>query len=112
MRNSTPTHYAITQQQAGEIQRYANYADAILTLISHDYLDGINGESDDFLTSPQHIRTALNAVSYFVKEIEKNAKDGTHIRLEPQAFKAGTQQKLARIEQERLAQTAKGGENE
>lgn len=81
MRNSTPTHYAITQQQAGEIQRYANYADAILTLISNDYLDGIDGESDDFLTSPQHIRTALNAVSYFVKEIEKNAKDGTHIRL-------------------------------
>lgn len=34
------------------------------------------------------------------------------VSVKTQAFKAGTQQKLAHIEQERLAQTAKGGNNE
>lgn len=87
MRNSIPTHYAITQAQAGKIQTYASYANAILVLIGHDYQDGIDGESDEFLTSSHCIRTALSAVRHFVNEIEENTKGGVYLTPEAQTVK-------------------------
>lgn len=83
MRNQskTPTHYALEQGKVGNIQRYTDYARSILTLISHDYLDGMDGESDDFLTSHKTIRTALDAVNHFLEEIKENSKDGVYISL-------------------------------
>ncbi len=83
MRNQSkiPTHYALEQGKVGKIHRYADYAKSILTLISHDYLDGMDGESDDFLTSHKTIRTALDAVNHFLEEIEENSKDGVYISL-------------------------------
>lgn len=77
--NEVPTHYALEQGKVGNIQRYTNYAQAILTLISHDYLDGMDGESDDFLTSHKTIRTALDAVNHFLEEIEENTNGGVYV---------------------------------
>ncbi|WGE10017.1 hypothetical protein [Glaesserella parasuis] len=74
MRNQIPTHYALEQGKVGNIQRFTDYARSILTLISHDYLDGMDGESDDFLTSHKTIRTALDAVNHFLEESRKTAK--------------------------------------
>ncbi|MDO9984395.1 hypothetical protein Q7423_07140 [Glaesserella parasuis] len=79
--NKTPTHYALEQGKVGNIQRYTDYAKSILTLISHDYLDGMDGESDDFFTNHKTIRTALDAVNHFIEEIEENSKDGVYISL-------------------------------
>lgn len=112
MRNSIPTHYAITQAQAGKIQTYSSYAKSILVLIGHDYQDGIDGESDEFLTSSQHIRAALSAVRHFVEEIEENSKGGIYLTPEQPAFVQDSAAKILQIEHQRLAQTVKGGSDE
>ncbi|WP_373777837.1 hypothetical protein [Glaesserella sp.] len=77
--NEVPTHYALEQGKVGNIQRYTDYAQSILTLISNDYLEGFSGESDDFLTNHETIRTALRAANHFLKEIEENSKGGVYV---------------------------------
>lgn len=82
--NEIPTHYALEQGKVGKIQRYTDYAQSILTLISHDYLEGFSGESDDFLTNHETIRTALRAANHFLEEINENCKGGVYV-----SFKKG-----------------------
>ena len=83
MLNTLPTHCAVSMANMGKLERSIKKAQAILTLIQHNHVEG---EGDDFFTSEEIIRTALGVVQdllekaeqssnvdfYFVKE-EKNA---------------------------------------
>ena len=79
--NKIPTHYALEQGKVGKIQIYTEYAKSIIALISNDYLEGIDGESEEFLTNHNTIRTALRAVNHFLEEIKNNSGNGVYISL-------------------------------
>ncbi|WP_237567571.1 hypothetical protein [Mannheimia haemolytica] len=81
-KSTTPSHIALTIEQAGKLNQSINYAQAILTLIQHNESATINDDDpDEFFTSTGTIKTAISAVQHFLNVAEENSK-GVYLSLE------------------------------
>lgn len=103
-------------QLTDELNQHLTQASALIDFMSVDYCNNEN----EFTANAEIVGNMLWTAQTLLDHAKKSADRLYHFNRQvylqesetKQAFKAGTQQKLARIEQQRLTQTVKGGSDE
>ncbi|AHG87295.1 hypothetical protein F544_20670 [Bibersteinia trehalosi USDA-ARS-USMARC-190] len=99
-----------------ELDQHLTQVSALIDFMSVDYCNNGN----EFTANAEIVGNLLWTAQTLLDQAKKSADQLYHFNRQAylqeskaqQAFKAGTQQKLAHIEQERLAQTTKGGNDD